>query len=68
MVVTEASDIGVIIDWGNPKSGDMLLRREEGEWLIYLDNGGPVSFSFALSELQPGIYRLTCPRRLDDYK
>lgn len=61
MVHLSAGDLGIEIDYGRSKPGDILQRFEAGRWINYQPDGRSVVYPFDLEALEPGQYRLRPP-------
>lgn len=53
-----SGDLGVTVDFGRMRPGDILQRFDNGRWTDYRPAGEPVTFPFDLEALEPGEYRL----------
>ena len=60
-MITQAGDLGVILDTGTNQPGVSLERFEAGEWKPFTMDGEPVLWPVKLESLRPGRYRDRAP-------
>ncbi len=58
MVYWSAGDLGVVVDFGRNQPGDVLQRRERGEWHDFKPERKPITAPVEPYTLPPGDYRL----------